>query len=436
MAFHPCWYLRRAVLVLALLLPTLAYSLPRVVAGSLGRGGPSPAGSYVLVHLSQDLTSHEVTIRVEEASSPEDALHALERVRNWTYLPPEPGTTEAPAGLVLFASPDESGLVEHLVPPKLRRPKNPTYPERLLQQGYQGRVSLQGLLPSDGRPVTISVRDCTHPAFGAAAAQVWGLWRYSPATWKGQPVTLHLHQSFHFSPGADKVTFEVPGRPALPEDRARLEAGEELKRPQVARYSLPAHPLELGPIAPPQELKVGVIIEPSGRIHSLHVDEVPEPWREHVAAIMRTWAFYPAVLSDRRVPWVAGFRLAGETSSMDLVRRALERNDLPQASELDRPPVLIAEIHPPFLFSGEQPPPDTFADLEMLVDTEGIVVGTRVLETNHAQFAAFARSRAAYSIFEPAKRNRRTTAFWVQRRFALSDPTPAAEPEAEEEKEN
>lgn len=392
-------------------------AMPQVAPESFSQLGGLPGlAQTVVLHLSQDPQTQEVTITVRAAPDLESGRRAANWVAQWRFIALPPGTTEAREGLLALLGKENPDLRRSR---EASRPQELEYPEALERSRLRGRVLLRGLVRPDGTVDALRIRDCTHPAFGAAAVRAVATWQYKPAVWRGQPVTtmLSLQLSFSF-PGEEVEPSKLQGRAANAADQEQIEAGAELDLPLIHRYALPPHPWELGRSGPPERLDIGVLIGARGEVLAVDGRRMREDFREHLEAAVRTWRFQPARLNDQRIPFLTRFIVEAEPALPAAVRRALDgRRPVPREEELDRVPQLLAEIFPAFAKPASASVESFWAEVEFLVDEDGLVVATRLLDANDPSFALFVRARAAHSVYETGLLRGRSTPFWIKRRL-------------------
>jgi TonB family protein len=75
---------------------------------------------------------------------------------------------------------------------------SPGYPEELLERGEPGSVTLDFFVDPEGKVRMPAAELGTHPSFARAAAAALVQWRFEPPTSGGQPVIVHVVQTFNF----------------------------------------------------------------------------------------------------------------------------------------------------------------------------------------------------------------------------------------------
>jgi TonB family protein len=88
------------------------------------------------------------------------------------------------------------------VAPKLLSAAAPVYPPAAVAAGRGGMAEVSFSIGPDGLPTGISVKSASAPEFGAAAVAAVRTWRYTPATLRGEPVSVGpFVQQFPFGSG-------------------------------------------------------------------------------------------------------------------------------------------------------------------------------------------------------------------------------------------
>jgi TonB family protein len=76
----------------------------------------------------------------------------------------------------------------------------PGYPEELRARGASGEVTIDFFVDGEGR-VRLPAADYTaNPSFGRVATDALLLWKFEPPTRRGEPVIVHVLQTFRFVP--------------------------------------------------------------------------------------------------------------------------------------------------------------------------------------------------------------------------------------------
>jgi TonB family protein len=76
--------------------------------------------------------------------------------------------------------------------PKLIRPVDPTYPERVRKEKVTGQVVVQAVIEKDGTVARASIVRPVHPDLDAATLEAVRQWRYEPARQNGKPVAVYM----------------------------------------------------------------------------------------------------------------------------------------------------------------------------------------------------------------------------------------------------
>jgi protein TonB len=105
------------------------------------------------------------------------------------------GAKSALANVVMTA-----GAVDQ--PPRAIAASSPSYPARARAQGVEGYVKIRLLVGADGQVVEAKILDAQpRGVFEQSASSAVRQWRFSPATYKGQPVKLWVVQTVRFKLG-------------------------------------------------------------------------------------------------------------------------------------------------------------------------------------------------------------------------------------------
>jgi TonB family protein len=76
----------------------------------------------------------------------------------------------------------------------------PEYPKSLRKANVAGRATVSVRVTATGRPVDITLKNATDPAFGEAAVAAVRLWRFLPVVRNGRPVETLANIPFAFTP--------------------------------------------------------------------------------------------------------------------------------------------------------------------------------------------------------------------------------------------
>lgn len=78
----------------------------------------------------------------------------------------------------------------------------PAYPAKARRESIESQVVIRAVVRADGAVEQARVTYCSHPGYGfeEAAIEAFGQWRYQPATWQNQPVSVHFMTLVYFSP--------------------------------------------------------------------------------------------------------------------------------------------------------------------------------------------------------------------------------------------
>lgn len=74
----------------------------------------------------------------------------------------------------------------------------PLFPSSLMSTLDKGEAVIEFLIDKDGHPRLPRIAEATEPAFGYAAIQVIGSWRFEPPLLKGKPVVARVQVPFNF----------------------------------------------------------------------------------------------------------------------------------------------------------------------------------------------------------------------------------------------
>jgi TonB family protein len=107
---------------------------------------------------------------------------------------------------------DHRGLISWICPgDRLDRPlavlesPSPAYPQELVMRGETGEVTIDFFIDGLGRVRVPAADALTHPSFGREAVAALRRWRFEPPTSRGEPVIVHVVQTFRFnSPSASR----------------------------------------------------------------------------------------------------------------------------------------------------------------------------------------------------------------------------------------
>lgn len=405
--------LSAAVMASGLLASTQIRVLSTETAGPRPTWSGGPAWAVLL--LRQDPSTHTVSVSVLDSSSPDFAEMRAQWVSGWSFGSAPAGTTAPHERMIVQTDGGfERNEIPGLVQPTPVSRQHPEFPSALFMHPYLGRVTVSLIVDPSGKPNNISIRECTHPEFGAAAIQALRNWTFTPATFHDQAYPYLVGQAFRFEPLRAEGPLTLAGVPALPEHRERLSQGASPTLPQFRRFTNLPTPFELIEVRRPTEVLITLAADEKGVVTAVDLKDVPEPWSEPLHDIVRTWRFTPAKIGDEAVPWVMRIQFNFENRDLQTFQRHRRRMSIPQVEELDRVPELLASVRESF--RSEAPPPQggRFAEIDILVSVRGTVSATQLVDTNDPEFARHARSYMAYNVYESGTRRGRPTAFWIR----------------------
>lgn len=153
--------------------------------------------------------------------------------------------------------------------------------------GADGTVELKVFLTETGNVQDVEVRRDI-PCLTEQAIRAVKDWKFSPATFTGQPIESRILVAVTFPP---QITGGYPV--SLPEPKAQTEAAAhaEFQPPQVTRAWFPASPFDA---ASPGTVVVESTLSARGEITDVKVVRDFPPFTAHVKAALGNWRFLPA----------------------------------------------------------------------------------------------------------------------------------------------
>ncbi|OHE88253.1 MAG: hypothetical protein A3G75_15285 [Verrucomicrobia bacterium RIFCSPLOWO2_12_FULL_64_8] len=149
--------------------------------------------------------------------------------------------------------------------PKAVAMPSPGYPAELTDTGKAGVAVMEFVVKADGSVGDIVVKSADHPAFGAAATEVLGQWKFEPGTRNGEPADMKVSLPMKFTPPVEQLinaafkrkVFLKLTEPAL----SQKDYGKKLK---VKKNAAPEYPRQLRGKAVDAKVEVQFVVAPDG----------------------------------------------------------------------------------------------------------------------------------------------------------------------------
>jgi len=175
--------------------------------------------------------------------------------------------------------------------PKPIETSSPEYPPSLLDSGMDGTAIITVIVKADGSVSNATIKSADHPAFGKAAMDVIGSWRFSPATKDGKAIDADITIPMEFTAPIHQKLNGMLGRNAyrlIPEPI--LEQKDFGKKLKIAQKASPQYPYALRGSGIEPKVHVKFVVAPDGT--TLNPEVLDAPRREFVmpaiTAVART----------------------------------------------------------------------------------------------------------------------------------------------------
>lgn len=295
------------------------------------------------------------------------------------------------------------------IPPKPIKMGAPIYPAALAQSGLRGKVAVTMVINDQGRVQDAVVLESNNPGFNEAAIEAVLKWRFEPARIDGRRVNTRVNQLIEFELEGP------PGRDAFAVTKARKqgpanEASVSDVLPKPRGTAIPVYPFDLLREKVSGSAKVSVLINESGRVERVLVEEATHPeFGFALRAALETFVFDPALKQGKPVSSAVTmtqkfqFDVAGailpETVMALADREKKSPGSILTPRELDAPPRAVSQLAPTFprqlaeLVSGN-------ALVEFLIDEFGRACLPRVIEATQLEFGYAATQAVSAWRFE------------------------------------
>ncbi len=191
---------------------------------------------------------------------------------------------------------DEANAVD--TRPHLKILADPVYPYDLLLAGTEGDAVADFVIGTEGRVVSVTVREAAQPAFGLALTAALDGWVFDPAHRSdGDPVAVKASLRWHFSLAPDSALAQAAGRLlARVRDNDTADMGARgLDRPLNPRYQVqPPYPSQLLEQKPSGRAAIQFIVDRDGRCRMARiVSATREEFGWAAATAVEQWVFDP-----------------------------------------------------------------------------------------------------------------------------------------------
>ena len=191
---------------------------------------------------------------------------------------------------------DEANAVD--TRPHLKILADPVYPYDLLLAGTEGDAVADFVIGTEGRVVSVTVREAAQPAFGLALTAALDGWVFDPAHRSdGDPVAVKASLRWHFSLAPDSALAQAAGRLlARVRDNDTADMGARgLDRPLNPRYQVqPPYPSQLLEQKPSGRAAIQFIVDRDGRCRMARiVSATREEFGWAAATAVEQWIFDP-----------------------------------------------------------------------------------------------------------------------------------------------
>jgi TonB family protein len=392
------------------------------------------------------------TVRQARATASTDSrleAAAVAAVEQWTFSPALEQGKPVASGMevtVAFRMADEGKPLPisptgeqkprtlPVTPASERSAPDPEYPPEWLDRRIPALVEVQFVVDEEGRVVEPVVTGATHGGFVPAAMATLRKWKFRPALQGDLPVRSKQGARLEFS--ASEVSIErglVLERLEPHGIRPRsVEAGRAppwTVEPRLRRSADPVYPYALGVQGTAGEAEVEFVVDVAGAVSGVKVVSATAPeFGAALAAAVEQWAFVPArdgegtVAAELAVKHIFSDPRGSLRADAELWRRVSDGEAIGTAKGLDRRLRPVYQVSPRYPEHLRESGDAGQAQLEFVIDREGVVRLVRVVSASHEAFGYAAAVALSLWCFDPPTRNGEPTEVRVAIPFTFAPP--------------
>lgn len=362
----------------------------------------------VRMHLSLDATG-AITAAIPETPLKGDLAEAITTaLQGWKFAPARraghPIATELVMP-VLCEPPLRAEAAQH-VPPKALKRSEPDYPYAMRRFRLEGRVQIEFVVDTTGKPQNPVISESSNPAFDEPALAALREWTFQPATVDGRPVKARLRQEirFHMNEGGDEP-FSIQKT-----DQAKIpEEWRHDTEPKIRGVQLPVYPYALRAADVRGTAQATMIIDPTGRVVAVAGIKADRPeFGQALAAALEGFQFDPALRAGKPVKSLLKFEqkfnsreLGDEPGDWLLADEKKHPERIVSAAKLDSPLKPVSRRAPIFPVTVAEGVTSGTAMIEFLIGKDGHVRLPRIVDATDPAFGYAAVQAAATWWFEP-----------------------------------
>lgn len=167
----------------------------------------------------------------------------------------------------------------NVVPPRMTRPVQPTYPEALRDAGVEGKVDVVFEVDRRGSVRDPQIQYATHKEFGEAVKSVVQRWRFDPATDDGRPINLRVRMPVVFVIKETDPLSKWAGRNVFKTMDATgvLDADQLGAWPEPSAWIEPYYPPQLNGTGKRGDVIVSFVVDEHGDVVNPEILEGDDP---------------------------------------------------------------------------------------------------------------------------------------------------------------
>ncbi len=360
-----------------------------------GQSKPDNLPPVVPMKLSLDetgaLLSAEPMIEIEGKKT----LAAIqEALKNWRFAPALHAGKPIAAEITVPVLCQElrQTKADKIIPAKVIHAEEPIYPKILERYGFNGKVTIDFVVDTDGRVLNPVIADSDNPAFEEPALEALLKSKFEPATQDGKKIKMDVKFPMTFDLwGGSRPAFEV------------LDRGNQSKLPPELRYDVAPKmrgvQIPIYPYAQRRDSRRGkatatMLLDTQGRVATVKIRSADQPeFALALTAALEGFTFDPALRNSQPVMHVLNFEqifdsdnLPDDTGDSLLYTEKKHPKDIINAAALDTPIKPVSRRKPNFPKSVDKSVMSGDAMIECLIDKKGRVRLPRIVSASEPAF--------------------------------------------------
>ena len=287
----------------------------------------------------------------------------------------------------------------------------------------RGSVVVDFIADMEGKVRDVTVVQSSNPGFNEAAIEAIAKWKFKPGLDHGNPVNVHMEESFEF-----QMDGAGGGENAYGMDHP---AGNGQVSPHVRGVLTPVYPYALLCDRVDGTAKAWMLVDKQGRVIHVELLEASRPeFGEALRAALEGFSFDPGMRDGApvaaRVTYDHSFHESDFDNSDDGAVLSMDRHNpgmIRNAGELDRPLKPLSRQAPIFPLSLIGKTSSGSATIEFLINESGHVCLPRIVQATNPAFGYSAMQAISVWLFDPPTANRSPAVVRVRIPFNFHPPS-------------